>query len=106
MADAYRVIAENVEGYPILQDKFNGKEEEKRIKTLPDPERAEYHCYRMVEGNRESNLAIPGAWFSGCLIEHLINTAPPKMKKKTSQEVSSMISVHPIMINLEIKLMS
>jgi hypothetical protein len=100
--DLWKTRIENVDGVPILQDKFNGKEEEKRIKTLPDAERAEYHCYRMIEGNRESNLAIPAAWISGCLIKYLVNTAPPKMKKKTEYEVASAIQVQPVMIDLGI----
>ena len=79
--------------------KFNGQDEEKKTKTLPDKEQAEKHAYRLSSGN----LAVPAEWIRGCIINGYINRAGLKQKTETKKRVSPRIVVQPSLIDLHMK---
>jgi hypothetical protein len=84
---------------PILQHKFNGKDEEKANKEKSDKEQAEYHAYRTENGN----MGIPSTWIKGCLREYIVAHAGSKQKRSTLLEISPRIQVQPYMIDLGTK---
>lgn len=79
--------------------KFNGQEEERRLKELPHKEQAEYHAYRHENGN----LAIPGEWLRRCVIDAFMEKAPKKDKQATKKRVSPRIRIDPILLDLGFK---
>ena len=88
-----------IELVDTMQHKFNGQEEEKRISELPHAEQAERHSYRMPNGD----VAIPGMWLRGSLIDTLIDSAPTKSKLSTKRRVAPRIRIDPIMLDTGIK---
>jgi hypothetical protein len=89
----------SIEGtQPILMHRFNGIDEEKRLKELSDTEQAEAHAYR--DGDRK--LAIPAEWVRGCLIDVFILRAANKEKQKTKVRVSPRIRITPPLLTLEL----
>lgn len=84
---------------PILMHKFNGQEEERRLKELPHKEQAEYHAYRGENGN----LALPAEWLRRSVIESFMDKAPKKDKQATKKRVSPRIRVDPILLDLNLK---
>lgn len=64
---------------PLLHHRYTGV----ATTTLSDEDAAENSCYRMVDDDEESNIAIPGTWLRGCVIQSFVDTA----KKKTAAEV-------------------
>jgi len=79
----------------VMQHKFNGQEEEKRIAELPHAEQAERHAYRTLE----KNIGIPAVWIRGSLIDAFVDAAPSKSKQATKRRVSPRIRVEPIMLD-------
>ena len=71
--------------------KFNGLDEEKNIKALPERDRAEKHAYR----NSEGFLYIPCDWIRGSIINSFVSRAGSKEKTKKKLEVSPRITVTP-----------
>ena len=84
---------------PVMMHKFNGQDEEKRLKELPHKEQAEYHAYRTDDGD----LALPAMWLRGCLIQGFIEKAPVKEKQRTKRRVSPRIRIEPVMMTLGTK---
>ncbi len=81
---------------PILQHKFNGQEEEKKIKKLSDKERAEKHAYRMENGE----LYVPGVWLSQALKNAYVAMAPSKQKTAYKRYIAARLTVLPLEISL------
>lgn len=91
---AYRCVVKSTTD--TLMHKFNGLDEEKRIKEMPNSEQAEKHAYRASTGN----LAIPCEWFRGCIINNFIDKGGAKRKTATKNEVAPRIRVEPKLIDL------
>lgn len=86
---------------PIMMHKFNGTSEGTRMKALPDMQQAEASAYRM--NGEKSNLAIPGAWITGCLIESFIRNAGRNQKGAVELEVAPALQVEETLIDLKIR---
>jgi len=85
-----------LEGEETLFHKFNGLDEEKKIKKLPEKEQAEKHIYRHPNGN----IAIPSIWLRGCIIEACIKRAGFKEKTREKERVSPRIRIEPLYLDI------
>lgn len=98
MSEGIKKFEFEIEGRNLLMHNFNGQDEEKRIKELPDREQAEKHAYRGDDGL----LYIPCNYLMGSLINAFVSRAGNKEKTKTKMEVASRIMVEPMELSLGI----
>jgi hypothetical protein len=69
---------------PVKMHKFNGLDEEGRIKSLPPAEQAEKHAYR----NGDGRLYFPSKWFYGAAVEAMARKAGRKQKTEVNRIAS------------------
>jgi hypothetical protein len=79
-----------------LQHNFNGLDEEKKIKSLPEKDQAEKHCYRNPQ---TKNIAIPNVWIRGSLIGAYIIRAGFKQKTAEKLRVSPRLQIEPMYLD-------
>jgi len=96
MSEEIKKFEFEIEGQDLLMHKFNGQDEEKRNKELPDQEQAEKHAYRGDDGL----LYIPCEWVRESLINAFVSRAGNKEKTKTKMEVASRVMVEPMELSL------
>jgi len=83
----------------LLMHKFNGLDEEKRIKELPNEEQARKHAYITTN----DILYIPNEWIRYAIIDTYIRRAGTKEKTREKLRVSPAIRVQPAEIKLNTK---
>lgn len=83
----------------LLQHRFNGLDEEKRIKELPQEEQARKHTYINASGT----LYFPSEWVRYAIIDTYIRRAGNKQKTKEKFRVSPAIRIQPAEITLGTK---
>jgi len=84
---------------PLLHHKFNGQEEEKKLKKLPDKEQAEAHLYKNAEGK----AYVPAIWISQALKNAYIEMAPKGQKTSYARYISARLTVYPLEIILPVQ---
>lgn len=83
----------------LLQHKFNGLDEEKRIKELSNEEQAKKHLYMSEDGI----LYFPSEWMRYAIIDTYIRRAGNKQKTAEKLRVSPAIRIFPAEISLGTK---
>jgi len=84
---------------PIKMHRFNGQDEEKKLRERSTTEQAEKHAYRLTNGN----LGLPSNWIYGSLLNAFVALAGRKEKTATKMETGSRIRVEPFMLDLGVK---
>jgi len=98
MSEDLQIFRVELQGIsPLKMHKFCGRE--KPPEDMPDEEVAEKYAYRLVNGN----LAFPGEWLYGALINAGRESAPKGSKKKQEGFVAKRIRVRPALADLGIE---